>query len=173
MHPQTIFTKTAKGVLEIKNKTVKLPRDLGLVFLSVDGKSTLAELAQKSGMPENKLGEALDKLIAGGYIKVFLTSAQTVTQRAAPQEGGLDLDFTSPEAMATLNTEAETRAKAEAEARARAQAAARAAAEAKVRQETEARARAMAEARMKAEAEAKARAEAAAQAASEARAKAS
>src|SRR5665647_1569761 len=126
MHPQqTIFTKTAKGVLEIKNKTVKLPRDLGLVFLAVDGKSTFAELVQKSRIPENKLSEALDRLIADGYIKVFLSSAQTATPRAAPQEGGLDLDFTSAEVMATLNAEAETRAKAEAEARARAQAAAR------------------------------------------------
>ena len=57
MHPQTIFTKTAKGVLEIKNKTVKLPRDVGLAFLSIDGKSTFAELAQKSSIPENKLAK--------------------------------------------------------------------------------------------------------------------
>ena len=26
MHPQTIFTKTAKGVLEVKNRTIRLPR---------------------------------------------------------------------------------------------------------------------------------------------------
>jgi DNA-binding MarR family transcriptional regulator len=71
MHPQTVFAKTAKGVLEIKNKTIKLPREVGLVFLSVDGKSTVADLAQKSGLPTPKLDEALDKLVADGYIKIF------------------------------------------------------------------------------------------------------
>ncbi len=76
MHPQTIFTKTAKGVLEVKNKTVKLPRDLGLAFLAIDGKSTLAELVQKSRMPEDKFSEAVDKLIADGYIKIFSSPAE-------------------------------------------------------------------------------------------------
>ena len=44
MHPQTVYAKTSKGVLEIKNKTVKLDRNAGGIFLSVDGKSTVAEL---------------------------------------------------------------------------------------------------------------------------------
>ena len=126
MHPQTIFTETAKGVLEVKNKTVKLPRDLGLAFLAIDGKSTLAELVQKSRMPEDKFSEAVDKLIADGYIKIFYSPAEPASPSAAPLEGGLDLDFTSPEAMTTLNLEAEVRTKAEAQAKARAQAAARA-----------------------------------------------
>jgi hypothetical protein len=39
MHPQTVYAKTSKGVLEIKNKTVKLDRNAGGIFLSVDGKS--------------------------------------------------------------------------------------------------------------------------------------
>src|SRR5215831_2455244 len=142
MHPQTVFAKTAKGVLEIKNKTIKLPREVGLVFLSIDGKSTVADLAQKSGLPAPKLDEALDKLVADGYIKVFAApSAGAVVSiaKAAPppapppheQDLGDDLDFTSPEAVARLNTEAENRLKAEEEAKARALAAARAAAEAK------------------------------------------
>ena len=40
MHPQTIYTKTSKGLLEIRNKTVKLSRDLNRLFLLVDGKVT-------------------------------------------------------------------------------------------------------------------------------------
>ena len=47
MHPQTVYAKTSKGVLEIKNKAVKLDRDSGNIFLSVDGKSTVAELGSK------------------------------------------------------------------------------------------------------------------------------
>ena len=48
--PKTIYSKTPKGVLEIKNKISKLPRDAGMVFLAVDGKSTAANLLRKSGM---------------------------------------------------------------------------------------------------------------------------
>src|SRR5574340_538157 len=164
MHAQTIYAKTAKGVLGIKNKSTKLPRDLDLMFLMVDGKSTVADLARKSGIPEEKLLDGFDKLVADGFIKVFLSPVAAPSEAAAPQ-AGLDLDFTSPQAIAKLNTEAQSHTRAEAEAKARAQAAARAAAEAKIRQEAQARARAMAEARMRTEAEAKARAEAAAKAA--------
>jgi DNA-binding Lrp family transcriptional regulator len=143
MHPQTVFAKTAKGVLEIRNKTIKLPRDLGLVFLAVDGKSTIGELAQKAGLPGEKLEEALDKLATDGYIKIFSSPAPVAAAAAtaAAQDVEDDLDFTSPQAVAKLNAEAETRLKAEAEAKARALTAARAAAEAKIRQETEAQRR--------------------------------
>ncbi|HXF67112.1 MAG TPA: helix-turn-helix domain-containing protein, partial [Burkholderiales bacterium] len=102
MHPQTIYTKTPKGVLEVKNKTAKLPRELGLVFLAVDGKSTVADLLKKSGMEESQLHEALEKLAADGFIKVFSAPAE-----AAPkQDESLDLDFTSSEAIDKLNAEA-------------------------------------------------------------------
>jgi hypothetical protein len=173
MHPKTVYTKTSKGVLEVKNKTIKLPRDLGLVFLSVDGKSTIADLVQKAGMPQNKLQQALDQLVADGYIKVFsspgaASTAAPAARAGAGQDQGDELDFTSPEAMTKLNAEAEVRAKAEAAAKARAQAAARATAEAKMRQEAEARGRAQAEAKARAEAEAKVKAEEAARAATEA-----
>ena len=178
--PKTIYSKTPKGVLEIKNKTSKLPRDAGMVFLAVDGKSTAANLLRKSGMEERKLHEILEKLTTDGFIRVV--AVQETARPAAPalaQAGPIpgpgaedDLDFTSPTAMSKLNAEAVTRSKAEADAKARALAAARAAAEAKVRQEAEARARAQAEAKAQSESEAKLRAEAAAKAAAEARAKA-
>src|SRR5476649_1824257 len=134
MHPQTIYTKTTKGVLEVKTKTIRLPRALGLLFLAVDGKSKVADLATKSGVAEAGIPAALEKLVADGYIRILVE---------APAAGGtagaedLDLDFTSPAKVALLNTEAEQRAKAEAEAKARAETAARAAAEAKARQEVE------------------------------------
>lgn len=175
IHPRTIYTKTPKGVMEVKNKTAKLPRDVGLVFLSVDGKSTVADLARKAGMEEKKLHEVLEKLTTDGFVRVFSspdTAKPAGAAVPAPAAVSDDLDFTSPAAMAKLNVEASVRTKAEAEAKARALAAARAAAEAKVRQEAETRARTAAEAKMKAESEGKARAEAAAKAAIAARAKA-
>jgi hypothetical protein len=178
--PKTIYSKTPKGVLEIKNKTSKLPRDAGMVFLAVDGKSTAANLLRKSGIEERKLYEILEKLTADGFIRaVTVQDTAKPAAPAMPPAGPIpgpgaedDLDFTSPTAMSRLNAEAVTRSKAEADAKARALAAARASAEAKVRQEAEARARAQAEAKAQTESEARVRAEAAAKAAAEARAKA-
>lgn len=151
MHPQTIFTKIAESAAEVENKTVKLPRDLARVFQSVDNKSTVADLAKKSELDEKALYAALEKLIAGGYIKVF----SALPEAAAPAAQEEKLDFTSPQAMAKLNSEAEARAKTEAEAKARALAAARAAFEAKARQEAEARAEVIAERKAAASAEVK------------------
>ncbi|MDP2241251.1 MAG: AsmA-like C-terminal region-containing protein [Burkholderiales bacterium] len=168
----TVYTKTAKGVLDVKNKALRLTRELGLLFLAIDGKSTFANLALKTGIAENKLKEALDKMVADGHIKAIESASTTAAVAAMPAADTEDLDFTSPATVAKLNAEAETRVKTEAQAKARAQEAARAATEAKARQETEARARAMAEAKMKAEAQAKAKAEAEAKAANDARAKA-
>ena len=129
MHPQTVFTKTSKGVLEVKNKTIKLPRELSVVFLAVDGKSTFSDLVSKSGIPANKLEEGVNKLIADGYIRVFSSPVRTkdvptqpkmvlaaMTANAPPpppgaRDEGEDLDFTSPSAMAKLNAEAVQRSK--------------------------------------------------------------
>src|SRR6185503_15077622 len=148
MHPQTIYTKTSKGVLEIRNKAVKLSRELNRVFLLVDGKSTLADmLAHERGLEEPQLVDWLTKLETDGYIRVFSSPAQaTAAPAAAPAAAppapaattaparppppplppeDEELDFTSPEVAARLNAEAAARARAEAEARARADAAAR------------------------------------------------
>ena len=83
-------------------------------------------------MEESALLPALEKLLADGYIKIFYEPPEARQPAAA---GDSDLDFTLPQAVAQLSSEAETRAKAEAEAKARAAAAALAAAEARARQE--------------------------------------
>src|SRR5688572_14495558 len=99
--PDTVFTKTAKGVLEVRNKSVKLNRELGLVFLSIDGKSTVGDLLPRSGMTGPQFQRALQSLVDSGYIKPVVGSAQ----QAAAAGGGDELDFTSPQAMAQLNME--------------------------------------------------------------------
>src|SRR5262245_44647862 len=109
MHPKTIFAKTPKGILEVKNKTISLPRDLGLLFLAVDGKSPVADLPQKLRMDEASLAQGLDKLVADGYIWASyqpLEAGRPEAQSAAD----LDLDFTSPVAVAQLESEARVRA---------------------------------------------------------------
>ncbi len=71
MHPQTVYAKTSKGVLEIKNKAVKLDRDSGNIFLSVDGKSTVAELVAKNKLEIKAVESILNELTKSGFIKVF------------------------------------------------------------------------------------------------------
>jgi len=105
MHPQTILAKTSKGVLDIRNKNVKLPRDQTTIFLAIDGKSTLADLAEKLRVPAKQLEPLFEKLVAEGYIKVFSVPAEQTARTAAPViEEGFDLDFTSPEVVAQLRT---------------------------------------------------------------------
>ena len=83
MHPQTVYAKTSKGVLEIKNKTVKLDRNAGGIFLSVDGKSTVAELVAKSKLDVKTVEGILNDLTQSGYVKVFSTPAATAAKPAA------------------------------------------------------------------------------------------
>ena len=167
MQPQSIYAKTAKGILEVKNKTIRLTRELGLVFLAVDGKTPVSELGAKSALPADALAGAIEKLVAGGYLKLI------AEQPAADgSDDDLDLDFTSPAKVAKLNQEVEERAKAETAAKTQAESSARAAAEAKGRQETQAREHAAAENKAREETAAKLKAEEAARAAAQAGAKA-
>ena len=145
MHPQTVYAKTSKGVLDFKNKIIKLDRTAGKLFLSVDGKSTVTELVQKTQLEFNEVTGILDNLTAGGYIKVFFAPPDPAAAKSAtvvpiapgiarsgtapppPVEAEeMDLDFTSPAAVAKVNAEAEARKHKEAEAKARREAEARA-----------------------------------------------
>src|SRR5258706_696109 len=146
MHPQTIYTKTVKGMLEVKNKSLNLPHEQGLVFLSVDGKCPLSDLPARTCLLPEAVDEALKNLLAGGYVRSLFDP------RLSGESAAIGLDFSSPEQVARLNLEAEERARAEARARAQADAAAEAAAKAKATQELEARAHAAAEAKAREEA---------------------
>ena len=93
MDNKTIYSKTGKGVLEIKNKAGKLPRDLVKVLTLIDGKSTVADLMAKSKLSDSDVNKALGDLTTGGYIKEF-----TNTSTGTASSGGSyvdDLDFTS------------------------------------------------------------------------------
>ena len=150
MHPQTIFAKSPKGVLEVKNRTLRLSRDIGLVFLAVDGKTPVADLPQKARVNVAMLPSALDKLIAEGYIQVSHQPPAAHRDEVGAGSGvDLDLDFTSAVTLARINAETQRRIKAEAEARIEAEVRARAEFEqqalaaAEARDVAEARVRAM------------------------------
>src|SRR5258705_10042124 len=94
MDNKTIFSKTGKGVLEIKNKAGKLPKDLVKVLTLIDGKSSVADLIAKVRLNDAEINKALNELTTGGYIKEF---ANTSTGVRSSGEGAYvdDLDFTS------------------------------------------------------------------------------
>src|SRR5258708_37361589 len=83
MDNKTIYSKTGKGVLEIKNKAGKLPKDLVKVLTLIDGKSTVSDLMAKSRLGDAEMNKALGDLSTGGYIKEFAN-----TSTGTPSGGG-------------------------------------------------------------------------------------
>ena len=201
MNASAVYSKSGKGVQEASGKTSHLSRSDRAVLAAIDGRATLADVAQKVGKPFDpaflKLIEALDK---DGFIRQVSAGAAGA---AAPTPGGAkpaakapvdpvsDLDFTTalsipkakapaPKPAAPPPPSAEEKAKAERIAReqqeafvkAREEAERKAAADRdRVKAEAEAKMRAETEAKLRAEAEARLKAEAEAKAKAEAEAK--
>jgi hypothetical protein len=164
MTPQTVFTKTAKGILEIRNKSTRLPRDLLGVLEIIDGNASVADLQQRSGLGEAQMHHALTTLANDGYAKTVAPPS------AAAERDPAAVQYESPSELSRLNMELAVHALAGAEAAKVAQEEGRAALEARLRADAEARARALAETRLASEKEARAVSEAAARAAQHARA---
>src|SRR5512134_3417290 len=197
MNATAIYSKSGKGVQEASGKTSHLSRSDRAVLAAIDGRATLAEVAQKIGKPFDsafeKLVESLDK---GGFIREISAGA------AGPKPGGataapvkpaspaMDLDFTTslsqppkakappppppppPSAEEKAKAERIAREQQEAFVRAREEAERKAAAEReRVKAEAEAKMRAETEAKLRAEADAKLKAQAEAKAKAEAEAK--
>ena len=94
MEKKTIYSKTGKGVLEIKNKAGKLAKDLVKVLTLIDGKSTVADLISKSKFSDAEMNKALSDLATAGYIKEFANTS-TGTKSGGAGSYVDDLDFTS------------------------------------------------------------------------------
>jgi hypothetical protein len=101
MNKTTVFSKTGKGLLEIKNKSNRLSKDQFRVLNLVDGKATLDDLVDKSRVTEVDLRKILTLLSDGGFIKEFTNPAAggdftSVTIPPVPPSTSYvdDLDFT-------------------------------------------------------------------------------
>jgi hypothetical protein len=181
MNLNSIFTKSAKGMMELNSRSSRLPRDLLKVLKLVDGKSNVRHLAESSGASPAGLLATMEKLEKDGYIKEFAPAGQAdkasspaaggALQPPAPtaeEDEGEDLDFTvilkrpvvpePPDRRAEeerrKREDAQRRSKEEAEARAREEAQRRA------REDLERRARIEAEENQRADANRKAKEEA-------------
>jgi hypothetical protein len=158
MDNSTVFTKTAKGITQVNQRTASLSRDLMKVLKLVDGKSTFAQIMEKADADKPGLEKAMNALIKDGFARVFETRKE-----ADPFAEEEDFDFTAPgklpgsaqkvvaAAANDIGALARQQEKIDAERKARENA--QNAARDKARQQAEARAKAEAEARAKIEAE--------------------
>ncbi|HEY2335977.1 MAG TPA: hypothetical protein VGI18_01275 [Burkholderiales bacterium] len=108
MNPTAIFSKSGKGVQEASGKTSQLSRGDRAVLSAIDGRVTLAEVAQKVGKTFDKDFEGLiGKLDKDGFIREVSPGAAGAAAKAAPaakpapgkptapMEAASDLDFTA------------------------------------------------------------------------------
>lgn len=166
MDRTTVYTKTAKGITQVNQRSASLSKDLMKVLKLIDGKSNFGQLLEKADLDKGALEKALNTLAKDGFARVF----ETRKEEADPfgdAGGGDDFDFTAPGKMhpgatqrvapAAANDISElVRQQEKAEADRKAKEAAHAAARVKAQAEAESRAKLEAEARAKADAEKKA-----------------
>ncbi len=103
--PRTVFTKTAKGVTQVNQRTQSLARDLTRVLKSIDGKSTVAQLAASIEMHLVDVQKALAQLERDRFTKIFEIKVEVPLS----DFGGMDdFDFTPQQApgKAPANAEA-------------------------------------------------------------------
>jgi len=94
MDAKTIFTKTAKGITQLNQKTQSLSRQETKVLKAIDGRSSIGVLSEKVGLAIPALGKELLELKKEGFIKVF-----EVRNEAPLSDFGDDddsFDFTAP-----------------------------------------------------------------------------
>src|SRR5262245_13060678 len=97
MNRTAVFSKTGKGLLEIKNKANRLSKDQYRVLNLVDGKTNFADLAERAKVSEIELRKALTFLSDSGYVKAFSNPAAELGGSTVPPSASYadDLDFTT------------------------------------------------------------------------------
>ncbi len=97
MNRNAVFSKTGKGLLEIKNKANRLSKDQYRVLNLVDGKANLVDLADKAKVSEIEVRKILTGLSDGGYVKEFSNPAGDYAGSTVPPSTSYadDLDFTA------------------------------------------------------------------------------
>lgn len=156
MDNTTVFTKTAKGITQVNQRSASLSKDLMKILKLVDGKSTFVEIMDKAELDKPVLEKAMNALIRDGFARVFETRKDELF-------GDDDFDFTAPGklpgqatrvvAAAALDIGELSRQQDKADAERKARENAQVAARDNAKRQAEARAAAEAEARARVEAE--------------------
>ena len=90
MDKSTVFTKTAKGITQVNQRSASLSKDLMKVLKLVDGKSTFAQIMEKAEVDKAVLEKAMSTLIKDGFARIF------ETKKEPDPFGEDDFDFTAP-----------------------------------------------------------------------------
>jgi hypothetical protein len=98
MDLKTIYTKTAKGLTQVNQKTQSMPRDLMKVLKAVDGKSDFSALLKKLDADPGPLEKVLNQLKKDGFVKIFEVKQEDPLSDFG---GDDDFDFTAPGKLAT------------------------------------------------------------------------
>ncbi len=94
MDAKTIFTKTAKGVTQVNQKTQSLSREMMKVLKVIDGKSNVDALVDKADLAMPALTKVLSALQKDSYVKVFeVKKEEPLTDFGGDDD---DFDFTAP-----------------------------------------------------------------------------
>jgi hypothetical protein len=93
MDRKTVFTKTAKGLMEAAGKTSLVGREVRNVLTLVDGKSTVGDLQLKLDLPERKLNAHIATLVREMLIREFVIAPASITPASELSEDGNSLDF--------------------------------------------------------------------------------
>src|SRR5438034_4377765 len=110
MRPNAIYSKSGKGVQEASGKTSLLKREHRVVLAAIDGRATLADVAQKSG---NEYDAEFQRLIVqldkDGFIREVSSGAAAGPAAGAAKPAGkldtaIDLDFSSLASSQKANT---------------------------------------------------------------------
>lgn len=101
MERSTVFTKTAKGITQVNQKSASLSKDLMKVLKLIDGKSNFGQLIDKAEMAEPALEKALNNLTKDGYARVFQVRKEELDPFAEED----DFDFTAPGKMMPVATQ--------------------------------------------------------------------
>src|SRR5437867_8163364 len=110
MRPNAIYSKSAKVVREASGKTSLPKREHRVVLAAIDGRATLADVAQKSG---NEYDADFQRLIIqldkDGFIREVSSGAAAGPAAAAAKPAGkldtaIDLDFSSLASSQKANT---------------------------------------------------------------------
>src|SRR5918998_1015573 len=91
--PETVYTKTAKGILEARNKSAKLAKELAAVFQAIDGKATVGEIQSRIGAATPQVHQALNTLVSDGYIKTVATTSQASSAATPPPAAADAVEF--------------------------------------------------------------------------------
>ncbi|MGE5094471.1 MAG: hypothetical protein ACM3SO_04985 [Betaproteobacteria bacterium] len=95
MDRATVFTKTAKGITQVNQRSASLPKDLMKVLKLIDGKSNFGQLMEKAELDKGQMEIALGKLTKDGFARIFETRKDELKF-----EDDDDFDFTSPRKLA-------------------------------------------------------------------------